>query len=139
VLLGLGLLGASVGLFLSAGIHVNGSYAGSILPGMIVLGISSGIIMPSVANAAFHGIKDEDASLASAIQNVVAQIGGALGLAVLVTVALRRAQAQSSLPRVSPSAFADGYAFAFGVSSAMLAIVGVMALVGARTRRSETT
>lgn len=139
LLLGLGLLGASVGLFLSGGIHVHGSYAGIILPGMIVLGFSSGVIMPAVANAAFHGINDEDASLASAIQNVVAQIGGALGLAVLVTVALRQAQAQSSLPHVPPSAFTDGYALAFDVSSAMLAIVGIVALLGARTKRSEAT
>ncbi|HEX4445075.1 MAG TPA: hypothetical protein VHZ81_16015, partial [Galbitalea sp.] len=114
-------------------------YWGSILPGMIVLGVSSGIIMPAAANSAFHGIRDEDASLASAIQNVVAQVGGALGLSVLVTVALRRAQGSSSGLNVPSAAYADGYALAFEVCSAMVPIVGIVALLGARTKRSEAT
>jgi hypothetical protein len=85
-----GFLGAAAGLLLISGIHTGASYP-SLLPGMILLGVSSGMCFPATANAALHQVTGQNAGLASGVQNTMQQAGGALGLASLVTIALRHA------------------------------------------------
>ena len=63
---------------------------------MMVLGFFAGITFPSVGNAALHEVTGQDSSLASGVQNAMQQVGGALGLSCLVTLALRHAAGQIS-------------------------------------------
>ena len=93
-LLSAGFIGSAAGLLMSSWIHPGASYAAGVLPGMIVLGVSSGLCFPAGVNAALHQVTGQDASLASGVQNATQQAGGALGLACLVTLALRHAAGQ---------------------------------------------
>jgi EmrB/QacA subfamily drug resistance transporter len=127
-LLSAGFVGGAVGLFLASGIDVHSSYVGGVLPGMIVLGLFSGISFPASGNAALHEVTRQDASLASGVQSATQAIGGAIGLACLVTLALRHASSQvrdGVLPSVAST---QGYALAFQIGAVLLVIGGVVVL-----------
>jgi len=128
-LLAAGFLGGAVGLFLAGGIDAHSSYVGGVLPGMIVFGLFAGISFPASGNAALHEVTGQDASLASGVQNATQAIGGAIGLACLVTVALRHAARQ--IREGAPPAIASthGYALAFHIGSVLLVIGGVLVLI----------
>src|SRR3954453_1224698 len=81
---GLVLIGAGLALFARA--PVDGSYLRDVLPVMLVLGFGIGVSFPALMNLAMSGATPEDAGLASGLVNTTAQVGGALGLAVLATV-----------------------------------------------------
>ena len=118
----------AVGLWLTASIKVDATYAGSILPGMVVLGIGSGISFPAIGNAALHEVTGQDSSLASGVQNAMQQVGGALGLATLVTLALRHASSQMHNGTAPPVAATNGYVLAFHIGAVLLVIGGVLVL-----------
>ena len=65
---------------------VDGSYVGDVLPVMILLGFGAGVSFPALMTLAMSGATQEDAGLASGLVNTSAQVGGALGLAVLATL-----------------------------------------------------
>lgn len=124
-----GFFGGAVGLFVTSGIHVHATYAGSILPGMIVLGFFSGICFPAMGNAALHEVTGQDSSLASGVQNAMQQVGGALGLSVLVTLALRHATGQLRHGVPQAVALTHGYVLSFRIGSVLLAVGGVLVMV----------
>jgi len=121
-----GFIGAGVGLLLTSMIDVDASYFGGILPGMIVFGVFAGATMPAATNAALHGVTTQDSSLASGVQGTMQQIGGALGLAVLVTLALRSADAQLQTGVPAPVATTAGYAIALRVGAVLMVVGGVL-------------
>jgi EmrB/QacA subfamily drug resistance transporter len=123
-----GFLGAALAMFLTGGIDANSGYAGGVLPGMILLGVSSGLVMPAGTNAALHKITGQDSGLASGVQNTVQQVGAALGLSTLVTLALRHATHRIAAGARPDAAAADGYALAFRVSAAGLVVGAVLVL-----------
>jgi EmrB/QacA subfamily drug resistance transporter len=127
-LLATGFMGCAVGLLLTSGLGVGSSYAGGVLPGMVVLGFFSGISFPATGNAALHEVTGQDSSLASGVQSAMQQVGGAIGLSCLVTFALRHA---SSLMHdgVGPAvASTRGYVLAWRIGAVLLAIGGVLVL-----------
>ncbi len=81
----------SLGVLLLSRITVHGSYWTHALPGMVVMALGSGINFASFGIASVDQVSGEDASLASGIQATAQQVGGAVGLAVLATLALRHA------------------------------------------------
>ena len=105
------------------------SYAGGILPGLIVFGLFSGICYPALINGALHQTTGQDSGLGSGVQNSMQQIGAALGLATLVTLALRYAGSRISHGVLPAVAQTQGYALAFRVGAAVLAVAGVLVLV----------
>lgn len=142
----LGFLGAAGGLLLSSHVGVDTSYARGVLPGMFVLGLFLGATLPSTTNAAVHGTTGQDSSLASGVQTTMQQVGGALGLAVLVTFALRHATDRVADGVAPAVATTDGYALAFRVAAGLLAVGGVLAFlllekvaVGRRDPESDLT
>jgi len=128
-LLSAGFLGAAAGLLMTSWIHVGTSYAGGVLPGMIVLGVFSGLTFPAGINAALHQVTGQDASLASGVQNAMQAVGGALGLACLVTLALRHAAGQIRHGVLPGVAATHGYVLSFRIGAALLAAGGVGVLV----------
>jgi len=118
----------AVGLWLTAAIKVDSTYAANILPGMMVLGFGSGISFPAIGNASLHEVTGQDSSLASGVQNAMQQVGGALGLATLVTLALRHASSQIHDGVAGPVAATHGYVMAFHVGAVLLVIGGALVL-----------
>ena len=78
----IGCLLAAVGMAMLTGIGPNSSYAGNVLPALLVTGLGFGLIFGPVQNVATSGVRDDEAGAASAMVNVVQQIGGAIGTAV---------------------------------------------------------
>jgi EmrB/QacA subfamily drug resistance transporter len=124
----IGYLGSAAGLWIASYIQVDSSYVGAVLPGIIVFGGLSGLCYPGLISGALHQVTEQDSGLGSGVQNTMQQIGAALGLAVLVTLALRRTQHLAHAGVPPAIAQTDGYALAFRVSAVALAVAGVLVL-----------
>ena len=120
-------LGSAVALGLTSAIGVHSSYLGGVLPGMLVLAVCSGLSFAPIMNAALHQVTEQDSSLASGVQNTTMQIGSALGLACLVSLALRHAATQVSHGVPAGVAAAHGYATAFRIGAVLLVIGAALA------------
>jgi EmrB/QacA subfamily drug resistance transporter len=81
---------ATVGMILLTGLPVHGSYAGNLLVGLMPMSIGMGLTFVPITLLGTGNIKDDDAGLASGLFNTAQQVGGALGLAVLATLAASR-------------------------------------------------
>jgi EmrB/QacA subfamily drug resistance transporter len=127
--LAIGFLGCAAGLLTASYIQVSSSYPGAILPGLIMFGVFSGICYPGLINGALHQVTGQDSGLGSGVQTAMQQIGAALGLATLVTLALRYAGSQISHGVFPAVAQTHGYALSFRVGAAVLAVAGVLVLV----------
>ncbi len=128
-LLTLGFFGCALGLLLTSGIDVHSSYVDGVLPGMVVLGFSSGLSFPAIGNAALHEVTGQDSSLASGVQNAMQQVGGAIGLSCLVTVALRHAGGLLGTGVTPAVAATDGYVLAWRIGVALLTVGGLLVLL----------
>jgi predicted MFS family arabinose efflux permease len=130
---------AGAGLLLLGGVTVHGSYASDLLPTILMLSFGMGAGFPAVQIAALHGVSQEDAGLGSGVQNTVLQVGGSLGLAVLVTFALRRAASAVATGAPAAVAATQGYALAFRLAAFAVfgAALAAFALVPGR-RTAET-
>jgi EmrB/QacA subfamily drug resistance transporter len=130
---------AGAGLLLLGGVTVHGSYAGDLLPTILMLSFGMGAAFPAIQIAALHEVSAENAGLGSGVQNTVMQVGGALGLAVLVTLAVRRTASSVAAGNAAAVAATDGYALAFRIAALALfaaAIVG-LALVPGRKAAAD--
>jgi hypothetical protein len=107
-------------------ISVRGSYVTEILPGMIILAFGSGLCFAGFSNASIHGVTTEDASLASGVQNAVQQVGGAIGLAVLATLALRHANTAVRHGVSVASASTAGTVLAFRIGAVILLVGAIL-------------
>jgi hypothetical protein len=127
-LLAAGFFGCAVGLWLTSGLDIGSSYVGGIMPGMIVLGFFSGISFPAIGNACLHEVTGQDSSLASGVQNAMQQVGGAIGLSTLVTIALRHAAGETHSGISQAVASTSGYALSWRIGAVLLVIGGVLVL-----------
>jgi predicted MFS family arabinose efflux permease len=124
-----GMATAAVGLVLLSLAPVDGSYAADVLPGLLVMSAGLGFTFVPLTLIATTNVADRDAGLASGLFNSSQQIGGALGLAILSTVAA--STTSDALPAGVPtaaqqaSALVEGYQMAFAVGAALM-IVGVI-------------
>jgi EmrB/QacA subfamily drug resistance transporter len=128
-LFAIGFFGCAFGLYLSSTISVDASYVGHIVPGMVALGFFSGVSFPTIGNASLHEVTGQDSSLASGVQAAMQQVGGALGLATLATLALRHAAHKSGEGMAPPLAFTDGYQLAYVISAVLCVIGGILVLL----------
>jgi EmrB/QacA subfamily drug resistance transporter len=116
-----------VGTFLFTQISVGGTYFGDLFVPMIVLGLGMGLAFVAVAVAAFEGVGEQETGLASGLFNTVQQIGGALGTAVLATVATSTAtdeiKSGTNAAVASVHGFTDAFTVAIGFSAACLIVV----------------
>ncbi|MGX2996723.1 MFS transporter [Streptomyces sp. JNUCC 64] len=104
----------AAGVLALAGIAPGDGYASGVLPGMLLTSLGCGLSLPSLAVAALTGTSGEDAGLGSAVLSSVQQIGGAVGLAVLVSLAAR------GHGTGTVDATADGYPLALTVAGALI-------------------
>ena len=130
----LALVGA--GLVLFALVPVGGSYAADVLPAVILVGIGAGLAFPSLMTLAMSGVEPADAGLASGLVNTTAQVGGALGLAVLATLSTTRTEDLLAAGDAVPTALTGGYRLAFVVGAGLVAAGIGIALAMFRTPRA---
>ncbi|MEZ0245646.1 MAG: MFS transporter [Methylophilaceae bacterium] len=120
-----GLLLGAVGLALFALAPVNGNFMWHVLPGMVLLGLGAGIAFNPMLLAAMSDVEPADSGLASGIVNTAFMMGGALGLAVLASLAAHHTGYLLASGDTSVVALNGGYqiAFAFGALFAVVAAV----------------
>ncbi|MFN2452415.1 MAG: DHA2 family efflux MFS transporter permease subunit [Candidatus Dormibacteria bacterium] len=125
-----GLSLAALGLVLFAQAPVDGRYVVNVLPMMLLLALGIGGCFPALLMSAMGGVAPEDAGLASGLVNTTAQVGGALGLAVLATVSATRSAGLLRAGRTPADALVSGYHLAFLLAAALLLVaIGVVAFV----------
>jgi EmrB/QacA subfamily drug resistance transporter len=130
--LGVGLALAAAGLLLFARAPVDGGFAMDVLPSMILLGLGAGMAFNPVLLAAMSDVEPSDAGLASGVVNTSFMMGGALGLAVLASLAASRTETLSARGESSLAALTGGYHLAFLVGALF---AGAAALLGAALLR----
>lgn len=131
-----GMLIAALGLVLLTRIGVQSDYAGTVLPAILVMAVGLGLVFAPAFSMGTLGVRPEDSGVASATVNVMQQIGGAIGTAVLNTLALmvasnylgsHHATTKAQLAQVAVSGSVHSYIVAFWWSAAIFAVGGVLA------------
>jgi EmrB/QacA subfamily drug resistance transporter len=121
-----GLILVATGLVLFTRAPVDGDYLVDVLPTMLLLGTGAGLSFPSLATLAMSGADGSDAGLASGLVNTSLQVGGALGLAVLATLATSRTEDLVASGDSPAAALTGGFHLAFVVAAGLvLAAIGV--------------
>ncbi len=115
-----GLVLVAAGLALFARAPVDGSYVRDVLPVMVLLGLGIGVCFPALMNLAMSGATESDAGLASGLVNTTAQVGGALGLAVLATLSTTRSHELEHGDSARLAALTGGYHLAFLIASGLV-------------------
>ncbi len=133
---GLGM--AAVGLVLFARAPVDGSFVVDVLPGMILLGAGAGIAFNPVLLAAMSDVQPEEAGLASGVVNTSFMMGGAIGLAVLASLAAARTDTLSASGADALDALNGGYQVAFLVGALFAALAATLGGVLFRVGRHAT-
>ncbi len=121
-----GLLLAAVGLALFARAPIGGNFAVDVLPAMILLGLGAGIAFNPVLLAALSDVAPEDSGLASGIVNTSFMMGGALGLAILASLAAARTDSLLAIGNSHIAALNGGYHIAFLVAALFAACASVL-------------
>jgi MFS family permease len=124
------LIAGSLGLFAVA--PVDGSYLVNILPPAILMGLGAGMAFPGLMMLAMSGATPEDAGLASGLVNTTMQVGGAIGLAVLATLATDRTRSLVGEGHGAAAALTGGYHLAFAVGVGLVAAALMVALTVVR-------
>jgi len=124
-----GLALTAVGLALFALSPVDGSFALHVLPGMALLGIGCGMAMNPVLLAAMSDVPQSESGLASGVVNTAFMMGGALGLAVLASLAAARTDRLLALGADSLAALNGGYHIAFAIGAVFAAVASLLSAV----------
>jgi EmrB/QacA subfamily drug resistance transporter len=115
-----GLLLMAAGLLVFTRAPVGGSYVEHVLPVMVLLGFGAGMSFPALMTLAMSGATREDAGLASGLVNTSAQVGGAIGLAVLATLSATRTGHPAGGGQPSAAALTSGYHLAFFIGAGLI-------------------
>ena len=116
----------AVGMFLFTQVSVGGSYASDLLPGFLIIALGMALCFVPISIAALAGVKQAEAGIASGLINTSQQIGGAVGIALLSTVAITHTENEVAAGTAAPQALTSGFQLAFWVGAG-IAIAGVLA------------
>jgi EmrB/QacA subfamily drug resistance transporter len=131
------------GLAWFAQVSPNGTYVGDVLFPSLLAAVGLGLVFVPLTIAAVAGVSPDQSGLASGLINTSQQVGGALGLAILATIANSTTQdamqAAGGNPKALPAALTDGFsdAFTVGAGFAILGAVLTMVLISSRTSREH--
>jgi predicted MFS family arabinose efflux permease len=132
---GLGLIAAGLALFATIP-ATGGTYLSHILPVTLLIGTGAGLCFPALMTLAMSSATPQDAGLASGLVNTTAQIGGALGLAVLATVSASRTNALIAQHRPTAVALTEGYHLAFWIAFGLVVAAAAVAAALLRPQRT---
>src|SRR6266542_653061 len=130
-----GMTALSAGLIYFTQVSPDGSYLGDLLPGFLLVAVGLGFSFVPISIAALAGVRPAEAGLASGLINTSQQIGGALGIAALSTIATSRTEDAVAGGSTQAAALVTGFhgAFLAGVIIAAIGIVAALTLI----RREE--
>ncbi|MFE7889526.1 MFS transporter [Streptomyces sp. NPDC057412] len=139
LLMGPGFLVAAVGMLLLTQLEIGSSYAALLLPAMLLLGLGMGTAFMPAMSLATLGVKPQDAGVASAMVNTSQQVGGAIGTALLNTIAasattsyiadhIAGASSRSQQQLVQAQGLVQGYTSAIWFAVGILVAASVIAL-----------
>jgi hypothetical protein len=134
--LAVGLLIAAAGLALFARAPFDGGFVVDVLPGMTLLGIGAGVAFNPLLLGAMSDASAEDSGLASGMVNTSFMMGGALGLAILASIAASRTEVARAAGNSVPEALNGGYHLAFLCGALAAALAAVLGGAMLRTRTS---
>jgi EmrB/QacA subfamily drug resistance transporter len=132
-----GMASLTAGLVYFTQVSVGGSYLGDLLPGFLLIAIGLGFSFVPISIAALAGVQPAEAGLASGLINTSQQVGGALGVAVLSTIATSTTSNAVESGTGIPFALTDGFQAAF-IGAAAIAVMGVLAAL-VLIRRDDLT
>jgi len=125
-----GMTSILAGLALFAPVPVDGGFALNVLPSMLLMGAGAGAAFPAIVTLAMSAATPQDAGLASGLVNTTAQVGGAIGLAVLATLSTDRSDSLIAGGTATADALTQGYRLALIVAVALVAAaIGVVVAV----------
>jgi EmrB/QacA subfamily drug resistance transporter len=133
-----GLVFGAAGLALFTQAPLGGSYAGDLLPSMVLVGVGAGISFPALMTLAMSGAEPSQAGLASGLVNTTQQVGGAIGLAVLATLASTHTTTLLHQGKAAGPALLGGYHFAWWIGTALLLAAVVAAVTILRPAPAAT-
>ena len=122
----IGMVSLTTGLLYFTQVSADGSYLGDLLPGFLLAGVGIGFSFVPISIAALAGVRAAEAGLASGLFNTSQQIGGALGIAALSTIATSRSGDAVASGTALPVALVDGFSAAF-TAGAIVAALGIIA------------
>ena len=128
-----GLLFAAAGLVLFARAPVDGSFVIDVLPAMILLAIGAGLAFNPVLLAAMSDVEPSESGLASGVVNTSFMMGGALGLAILASLAASRTDTLSASGESALASLNGGYHLAFLVGAAFALVAAAIGATFLRT------
>jgi EmrB/QacA subfamily drug resistance transporter len=136
--IGMGL--GSIAMLILTQLKVDSSYAGNVLPALLIMGAAMGTIMPASMQTATLGVDRQFAGVASAMTNTSQQVGGSISTALLNTLAASAVTSYVSThlpagPAVAAAAAVHGYATAYGLCAAFFAGGLVIAALLFRRRK----
>jgi MFS family permease len=129
-----GLSIATVGMALLLRTTVHGDYLGQLLVGLLPMAIGMGLTFVPITLLATANVEGEDAGLASGLYNTAQQVGGALGLAVLSTLAANHTSSLLADGSSAPAALVGGFHVAFAAGAGLLALAAVLLVAMLRRR-----
>jgi EmrB/QacA subfamily drug resistance transporter len=120
-----GLVMVCAGLAWFTQISADGSYWADVFPAIVLFGLGGGTAFPALMTLAMAGVEPQDAGLASGLVNTTAQVGGAVGLAVLATLSATRSDKLADQGKPVAEALTGGYQLAFvvGLGLALAALL----------------
>jgi EmrB/QacA subfamily drug resistance transporter len=136
LLVGLALIVPALALLTRA--PMDAGYFVDLLPSMVLLGVGAGLVFPALTTLAMSGATPSDAGLASGLLNTTLQVGGAVGLSVLATLATSRTDSLLADGEGTVSALTGGYHLAFGVAAGILVAAIVVAATVLQGDRKES-
>ncbi len=127
------LVSIGLGLLLFSQTPVDATYATQVMPATIFIGIGAGLGFPSLMGLAMSGATPSDSGLASGLINTSVQVGGAIGLAVLATLASERTDALRAGGDSVDAALNGGFHLAYLIGAALVGVAIVVALTVLRS------
>ena len=121
-----GMVTLTAGLLWFTQVSVDGAYATDLLPGFLLIGVGIGFSFVPISIAALAGVQAHEAGLASGLINTSQQIGGALGIAALSSIATSRTSNAVSHGSSQVAALVSGFHGAF-VAGAIIGALGIVA------------
>jgi EmrB/QacA subfamily drug resistance transporter len=130
-----GMSALTAGVVYFTQVSVGGSYFADLLPGFLLIGVGLGFSFVPISIAALAGVQPAEAGLASGLINTTQQIGGALGIAALSTIATTQTTDGLEAGTALPIALVDGFQAAF-LAGTIVAAIGILAAI-ALIRKDE--
>jgi MFS family permease len=128
---------AAGGIYFLSHVSEHGTFAGNLLPGIVLLALGLGGVFGGVTTAATEGVPADKAGIASGLLNASMQFGGALGLAVLSAVATERSRGVLNTGGTLPHALTEGFQRAFLIGTGFVLVAAAIAMLAANTRAGE--